>query len=96
MQRYEAEVYTTTINSIAAGNTNPITETMSKCKSFEEWIIYVGAFMLILIIVLFKYKSLLPLIDPLIKCIMQRFLTVQELDIDGENEYETMEITTEL
>ena len=52
--------------------------------------------MVILIIALFKYKSLLPLIDPLIKYIMQRFLTNQELDVDGRDSNEGVYNTSEL
>ena len=90
----------TTINYIVVGNQEPIIEKRELiteyCKSFEEWIIYAGVFMVILIIALFKYKSLLPLIDPLIKCILQRFLTNQELDIDGRDSNEGVDNTSEL
>ena len=38
----------------------------------------------------------IPPIDPLISCIMQRFLTNQELDIDGRDSNEGVDNTSEL
>ena len=97
---FDYETFMTTINSIVVGKQEPVIEKqeliIENCKSFEEWMIYAGVFMVILIIVLFKYKSLLPLIDPLIKYIMQRFLTNQELDVDGRDSNEGVYNTSEL
>ena len=93
---FDFETYTTTINSIAAGDVEPISESLYKCKTFDDWIIYAGVFMVILIIALFRYKTLLRIFEYLISRGMQRFLTVQELDIDGESDYETMYNITEL
>ena len=74
----------------------PNIENMYKCKSFEEWIILAGVFMLILIISLFKYKTLVPIIKPLVLKIVPLFLTNQEIDVDVASNYLTEYNTTEL
>ena len=73
------------------GNAN-----VNTCKSFEEWIILAGVFMLILIISLFKYKTLVPIIKPLVLKIIPWFLTNQEIDVDVASNYLTVYNTTEL
>ena len=87
---------TFTINSNAT--VEPIIENanVNMCKSFEEWIILAGVFMIILIVALFKYKTLLPIIEPLISKIVQMFLADQGLVVDAGGDHETMYNTTEL
>lgn len=95
--QFDSEIFMSKIFSLYVNNlTEPMLEKLYKRNSFEEWIIYAGVFMVILFIVLLKYKSLLPLIDPLIKYIMQRFLTNQELDVDGRGSSEGVYNTSEL
>ena len=95
--QFDSEIFMSKIFSLYVNNlTEPMLEKLYKRNSFEQWIIYAGVFMMILFIALFKYKSLLPLIDPLIKYIMQRFLTNQELDVDGRDSNEGVVSTSEL
>ena len=93
---FDYETFMTTINSIMVGKQEPIIEELYKCKSLEEWIILTGVFMVVLIVAIFKYKTLLSLVNHPISWVMQRFLMDQELNIDAESDHVTMYNTTEL